>query len=66
MKIIRKMEPENIAETDSHITITGKIKINLQRKGKCIQSIIENRTVCGGLEGTAKRAERVRKKYFFG
>lgn len=41
-------------------------QINLQRKGKCIQPIIENRTVCGGLEGTAKRAERVRKKYFFG
>ena len=39
-KVFGKMKTEHTAKTDSHITVSGKIKVDLKGKGNRIEPII--------------------------
>ena len=45
------MEAKNFPKTNSHITVTGKVKINMQAESYGIYPVKENRFFCGNQKG---------------
>ena len=66
VEILRKPEAENSAQTDGHIAVAGKIKIDLQRKAHRVEPVIEHRQVPGRFKRRDEGVENVRKQYLFG
>ena len=65
IKIFCKMKTENFPKANSHITVTGKVKINMQTKGYGIHPVKENRFFCGNQKGVAQFPKLIGNKNFF-
>ena len=59
MKVFRKTEAKYFAKPNRHITVSGKIKINVERICHCIKPEEKHRFVIGFTENTAEFTQQV-------
>ena len=64
IKIFCKMEAKNFPKTNSHITVTGKVKINMQAESYGIYPVKENRFFCGNQKGITQFPKLIGNKNF--
>ena len=66
IKVFQKTESQHPPQSDGHIRIAGKIKINLQRKCDGRQPCQQNRLLPAALQGSSKSPQLVGQQHFFG
>ena len=65
VEIFQKIKAEHSAEAYCHITVTGKVKINLQCHSCCVDPGENYRFVGCSVKGSTEGAYGVSQKYFF-
>ncbi len=65
-EIFREPKTKQLSQSDRHIAVTGKIKIDLQCKTDCIQPVKQRRLFFRSPKYAAKFPKLVRKQNLFG
>ena len=66
VEIFRKPKAQNPSKPDSHVTVTRKVKVDLQCVGKCKQPVKQHRFIPGSLKSVTELSKHIGKENLFG